>query len=81
MDITLAQIAEWLIKNGGAWGMMLLILWTGYKRVWVWGHQYREMVKDRDEWKDRAQQGVGMVGRAISVAASQQPPVSRHRHE
>jgi hypothetical protein len=30
---------------------MLAALFLGYKRIWVFGWLYLEVVKDRDEWK------------------------------
>ena len=49
-------------------GMLLSVLWGGARGIWVWGWQYREAVRDRDEWKGLALRGTQMAQRAVTLA-------------
>lgn len=54
--------------------LLVLILYTGYKRVWVWGYQLRDCETERKEWKDLALTGTKI---AETVAASRQEELKR----
>lgn len=45
---------EWidLTSRGGVLGLLLLILWTGQRGVWVWGKTYDKCVADLDRRTD-----------------------------
>ena len=46
-----------LIRTIGTWDRLTyagVILYLGYRRVWVWGPQLKEMTIDRDYWRDLA---------------------------
>lgn len=61
------QIQGWL--QIGVGGLLLLALFAGFKRVWVWGWMYAEMQRDRDEWKAIALRALPVVDKAVTVAA------------
>jgi hypothetical protein len=42
------------IQTGGVVAVLLTILVTGLKRMWVPGWRYQEVLKERDEWKEIA---------------------------
>lgn len=33
-------------------GGVLFILWAGYREIWVWGRQLREVKRERDELRE-----------------------------
>ena len=41
------------VRDTGLVGLMVAVLVGGYLRWWVWGWQFQEMTRDRDEWRDR----------------------------
>lgn len=54
--------------SGASLGLiLLLIIYGGYKRYWVWGYQLEEMRSDRDEWKNMALRGTNLTERAANL--------------
>ena len=51
--IDLAQAAA-IVANLDTPALFVLVLLAGYRQLWVWGHQYRDMVADRDFWRQQA---------------------------
>jgi len=54
-----AVAGEWpslfeLLQRFGIGVLLLLILFTGVRRKWVWGWQYDDLQKDRDLWRAMA---------------------------
>lgn len=49
----------------------VIILYGGAKGIWVWGYQFNELRKDRDEWKERALRGIGLVERTVTIVENQ----------
>lgn len=67
--MTLDQLAQ--IVNGG--GIVLLVLVIGFlgakpKPWWYFGHAYRALEQDRDEWKDMAIKGLSSAEKATTLA-------------
>ena len=62
------QAVEHLTVAAGA----IVIMWLGFKEVWVFGKMHREQLteirKDRDEWKELALHQMDVAGRAVKVA-------------
>lgn len=52
MQLDLSALLPYL-ERGGVLGILVLIVVTGMKQVWVWGWQYRQAVAEREEWKAR----------------------------
>ncbi len=48
--------------------VMVLILYGGYKRIWVWGYQLDKVQKEADEWKDAALRSSGLAQTSLSIA-------------
>lgn len=40
-----------IVQTGGVVGVLLVILWGGVRKWWVFGWRYTELEKERDEWK------------------------------
>ena len=47
--------------------IFILILWTGYKRIWVWGAELKASEKREQEWRELALTGTKI---AETVAAN-----------
>ena len=63
MDIT--ALYE-LINKGGVGALLLIIVVAGIKRCWVPGWLYRQILKERDEWKQLALRGSSLATRIIN---------------
>ena len=63
MDIT--ALYE-LINKGGVVALLLIIVVAGIKRYWVPGWLYRQILKERDEWKQLALRGSSLATRIIN---------------
>lgn len=53
--------------------LVLVILYGGWKKWWVFGWQYREKDAEKNEWKDAALRGTRVAERAVSLHAQQEP--------
>lgn len=49
-------------------GLLLVILWTGSREVWVWGREKRELREDRDRYRDMALKGVTAAEKGANTA-------------
>jgi hypothetical protein len=43
------------VSAGGLPAVLLLIVWTGYKRVWVWGRDHDEQIARAEARAERAE--------------------------
>lgn len=43
-----------LIRDGGWLVVLMIILWAGHKRYWVWGYQLDEAERRAQQWQTRA---------------------------
>lgn len=60
MDESIIAWAERLASTPLA-VLLMVILVLGYREWWVFGHIYRAMRKDRDEWRRIALESTGLV--------------------
>lgn len=49
-------------------GMLLTAIVTGAKGLWVFGREFEQMRKDRDEWRTMALQALDLGKTATKVA-------------
>jgi len=56
-----------LLGPFGTLVLALLILYGGWKRWWVFGWHYNEVVKEKDEWKEVALRGTKVAEAITSV--------------
>ncbi len=74
-----------LVTQGGALGVLVLIIWSGARRGWVWGWIFRESEErhakteallrtEVDEWKAIALQGTSLARETVKHA--ERPPDS-----
>lgn len=66
--LTPEQIQGWLQLGLG--GIMLMALFLGHRRVWVFGSFYTDMVADRDRWRNAAMKGVGLAEKGADATAA-----------
>jgi hypothetical protein len=67
--VTLQQILDAILGQAGVIVLLLIILWAGWKRYWVFGSYYTEMrdqlreqlLEERKEAKARYERAVGAV--------------------
>jgi hypothetical protein len=67
--MTVVELVE-LFRDAGLLGALVLWIWMGLKKLWVWGWAYDEMRKDRDEWKRLALSGARTAEAAVSTLES-----------
>jgi len=48
--------------------LLFLILYGGYKKVWVFGYQLEKAQADGDQWKAMALQAAGLAETSVSIA-------------
>ena len=76
-EISLLAEAIKFIGDVGVLGLLILIIYGGIKQKWVYGWQYREIVADRDEWKQIALRGTALAEQATHVASEKAPGATR----
>jgi hypothetical protein len=54
-----------LAQAGGLTGSLLFVIYSGWKRWWVFGWQLDEMQRDRDYWKNQATGSVAPTDNAV----------------
>lgn len=64
--MTLTDLIK-LIQDGGVPTLLILILIGGAREWWVWGHQYRIIVKERNDWMHLALRNSELGKEAVSV--------------
>ena len=68
MDVLVGELMKRAFERIDLFALLLLILWGGAKRTWVYGWQYREKSRDHDYWRDLALQGTGLAENALTLA-------------
>jgi len=58
------------LDRAGTIGFLITVLLGGVRQWWVFGHQYREMRADRDQWRMIAMQGHSLSKQAVNALAS-----------
>jgi hypothetical protein len=77
---TLMTLAE-TTKNLTIAAVLVIIIWGGYKGVWVWGWSHKERVRellnrvaeletDRDEWKNLAISNMGLLTKSVEQSTA-----------
>lgn len=61
------EILQLILGPAGVTVLVLVLMFTGWKGLWVFGWQYKDMKQDRDEWKEAALRGTRVAERAIEV--------------
>lgn len=59
-----------LVQSGGTLGVVLFVIWSGGRGLWVYGSHYDEMRDERDRWRDLALSGTAMAERLTDLASS-----------
>lgn len=77
-NVSLGDIIK-TIGDLGVMGLLVVLMYGGIKRWWVYGWQYSEMVADRDQWKEMALRGTELAERATNTVAAVSEPRTRAR--
>lgn len=59
-----------LISQGGLIPVLILLLFAGHKKWIVPGWYVKEILNDRNEWKEAALHGTRIASRAVDLAAA-----------
>lgn len=77
MLTTTVDNPPWLDAALGPLGLLVFLLvgvvWGGIKQWWVFGWQYREATRDRDDWRALALQGANAADKTAAVAKAMLP--------
>jgi hypothetical protein len=57
-----------LVNSAGVVGMLVLILWGGFKKWWVFGWQYRQTKNELETWREIALRGISTAEQATALA-------------
>jgi hypothetical protein len=74
--LTIQELLD-ILSQAGVLGMLVFIIYGGYKRLWVWGWSYAEKAKEAEEWKRLALSGTALAEKAIGVAKQGQESETR----
>lgn len=50
--------------------LLLIIVWGGTKEWWVYGREYRRVLRELEEWRDLALTATGIADKAADLAAA-----------
>ena len=64
-----SAIWDWAKTQGPLVAVLVAILVTGARQMWVWGWHYREMRADRDQWRTLYFRAVGLAEQAVGVVS------------
>jgi hypothetical protein len=71
--LSIADLLKY-ISQAGVLGLLVIILFGGYKRWWVFGWIYRESEdrtskaeKERDDWRDIALHGTSLAEQTVDL--------------
>lgn len=56
------------VRDAGVTGLLVFALIGGFRQWWVFGWHHREIVKEREEWKQLALYGTHLSEKSIEVA-------------
>ena len=65
----LAEGQQWvdlLLGPGGLLVALLIIIYTGVRRLWVFGWLYSEKAKEADQWREMALRGTTLAEKAVT---------------
>lgn len=72
-EITLQDTLKY-VSQIGVLGLLIIVLYGGYKRLWVWGWLYREqearinkLERERDDWRDIALHGTTLAEATVDL--------------
>lgn len=66
------KLYEW-VSGAGFPALLAFLIYTSYKGVWVWGSVHREVVKEKDEWKNFALNATNLGTKAVTLAVKNSP--------
>lgn len=67
------EISEILASDAGTFAFVVLILISGWKGIWVWGWSYKELKRERNEWRRLALMNKDLAHDAVRVVEKQTP--------
>lgn len=72
-DLSLADFLKY-ISQAGVLGLLVVILFGGYRKWWVFGWQYKDAEtrtsraeKERDDWRDLALHGTNLAEQTVDL--------------
>lgn len=57
-----------VLRDAGVTGLLIFALIGGFRKWWVFGWHYSDVVKEKNEWKQLALGGTHLSERAVEVA-------------
>ena len=54
------------ILDAGLTGLTLLVILLGWRRYWVFGWKYEEVVRERDLWREIALRSLGVAEQVVA---------------
>ena len=64
MEMDVSEINSFL--DLGIAGLILAAILLGWRRYWVFGWKYEEVVKERDAWREIALRSLGVAEQLLS---------------
>lgn len=63
----MTEILNQVLGPVGALVLALAVLVSGWKKMWVFGWQFKELEKEKNEWKHMALKGTAVAERVTSI--------------
>lgn len=61
------EVLNLLLGPLGTLVLALFILYSGWKRWWVFGWHYKETVEEKNEWKEAALRGTKIAEKVVEL--------------
>lgn len=72
-DDPVDDLVQLLLGPAGTLVLALAILLGGWKGFWVFGWQFRDVKREKDEWKAMALRGTDLVEKVVELQAKNGP--------
>ena len=77
MVATTDSLIRALTGPGGLLVALLIIIYTGVRKLWVFGWYAKEVMQDREEWKEAALRGTRVAERVVTAHEKEKRDVSK----
>ena len=67
MSVDYQEIVQ-AVRDVGVTGLLIFALIGGFRKWWVFGWHYNDVVREKNEWKQLALGGTHLSERAVEVA-------------
>lgn len=71
------DLIQIFLSELGAVAILVLVLVSGARQLWVWGWTYDREVREKQEWRRIALSSKDLLRDAVTLAEQRRPPFDR----